>query len=172
MGVGSARATSTPLVGQWALNTTGLKQASSRFTVRPEAAGERPSHEGGATTTAEVKAQGPPQSAGAVRGSDRTTGRQGGMVDVRPAKDGAHRPPQSAGAVRGRVSAPRRPHTASRHLQPAPSTQPVSTMSMSTDNLQQQQPGQRQQQQQHLNFNQIESLPYPGISRSRRKWRH
>ena len=31
---------------------------------RPEAAGERPSHEGGATTTAEVKAQGPPQSAG------------------------------------------------------------------------------------------------------------
>ena len=153
----------------------GPWSASSRtdpIQFRPEAAGERPSHEGGATTTAEVKAQGPPQSAGAVRGSDRTTDRQGGMVDVRPAKDGAHRPPQSAGAVRGRVSASRRPHTASRHLQPAPSTQPVSTMSMSTDNLQQQQPGQRQQQQQHLNFNQIESLPYPGISRSRRKWRH
>ena len=59
--------------------------------VRPEAAGERPSHEGGATTTAEVKAQGPPQSAGAVRGSERTTVRKSGMVDVRPAKDGAHR---------------------------------------------------------------------------------
>ena len=53
-----------------------------------------------------------------------------------------------------------------------PPTQPASTMSMSTDNLQQQQQGQRQQQQQHLLFNQIESSPYPGISRSRRKWRH
>ena len=80
---------------------------------RPEAAGERPSHEGGATTTAEVRAQGPPQSAGAVRGSDRTTDRQGGMVDVRPAKDGAHRPPQSAGAVRRQASASRQPHPAS-----------------------------------------------------------
>jgi hypothetical protein len=35
-------------------------------------------------------------------------------------------------------------NAASRHLQSAPSTQPVSTMTMSTDNLQQQQPGPRQ----------------------------
>ena len=35
------------------------------------------------------------------------------MVDVRPAKDGAHRPPQSAGAVRGQASASRQPHPAS-----------------------------------------------------------
>jgi len=34
-------------------------------------------------------------------------------VDVRPAKDGAHRPPQSAGAVRRQASASRRPHPAS-----------------------------------------------------------
>ena len=123
---------------------------SETGTVRPEAAGERPSHEGGATTTAEVKAQGPPQSAGAVRGSEGTTVRQGGMVDVLSAKDGAHRPPQSAGAVRRQVRASRRPHTAPRHLHPAPATQPASAMSMSTDNLQQQQQGQRQRQQQHL----------------------
>jgi len=33
-------------------------------------------------------------------------------VEVRPAKDGAHRPPQSAGAVRGQASASRQPHPA------------------------------------------------------------
>ena len=137
-------------------------RADPRRLFRPEAAGERPSHEGGATTTAEVKAHGPPQSAGAVRGSEGTTVRQGGMVDVLSAKDGAHRPPQSAGAVRGQVtSAPRR-------LQPASTIHTASPVSRATDNLQQQQRGQRQQQQQHILFIQIESLPYPGISRSRR----
>ena len=65
------------------------------------------------------------------------------MVDVHPAKDGAHRPPQSAGVVRRQVSAPRRP-------QPASTTHTASPVSRATDNLQQQQRGQRQQQQQHL----------------------
>ena len=65
-------------------------------------------------------------------------------MDVRPAKDGAHRPPQSAGAVRGKVS------SASRRLQPASTIHTASTASRATDNLQQQQQGQRQQQQQHL----------------------
>ena len=74
----------------------------------------------------------------------RTTVRQGGMVDVRPAKDGAHRPPQSAGAaVRRRASASRRPH-------PASSIHTAPPVSRATDKLQQQQQGQRQQQQQHL----------------------
>jgi hypothetical protein len=36
----------------------------------------------------------------------------------------------------------------------------------------QQQQGQRQQQQQQVITNQIESPPYPGISRSLQKWRH
>ncbi len=40
-------------------DSTGPGLTAAAF--RPEAAGERPSHEGGATTTAEVKAQGPPQ---------------------------------------------------------------------------------------------------------------
>ena len=66
------------------------------------------------------------------------------MVDVRPAKDGAHRPPQSAGAVRGQVT------SASRRLQPVSTIHTASPVSRATDNLQQQQRGQRQQQQQHL----------------------
>ena len=128
--------------------------------VRPEAAGERPSHEGGATTTAEVKAQGPPQSAGAVRGSERTTVRKSGMVDVHPAKDGAHRPPQSAGQCEDKYQhqGDSNQHQPSirHHLCP----ERLTTYSSSS--------GGSGNSSSSILFIQIESLPYPGISRSRR----